>query len=289
MLGALIGAGASLIGGALGSSGAKSAARAQSAAQQAAINEQRRQFDITNQQQQPWVNSGTGALAKLNQLYGISQYQAPAQLPANLASYDAWAQGQQQQTTGNPVRDLLNRSRPPSYEDYTSAVDAYRGQGKMTPMTGVVGMEGPPGASGPDLSDFYNSPDYQFALQQGQQAIERRAAAGGGRFSGNLGTALAEHGQGLATQHLGNYTSRLLQLAGLGQGSATSLGQFGANMAGNVGNLMVGQGDARASGIAGSADAWGNAAGTLGGIAYDYFRNRPKVPSTGMTTAIFGQ
>jgi hypothetical protein len=47
------------------------------------------------------------------------------------------------------------------------------------------------------------------------------------------------------------------------------------NAANNSSALLQSAADARASGIADSADAWGNALGTIGGIAYDKW-GRPK-------------
>lgn len=64
MIGALL-AGASVVSGLLGSSASKRAARAQEQATQASIAEQRRQFDITQQNMQPWLETGRNALATL--------------------------------------------------------------------------------------------------------------------------------------------------------------------------------------------------------------------------------
>lgn len=126
-------------------------------------------------------------------------------------------------------------------EAYNGPVDPNTGR-----PTGV--MAG--GAGGqPDYSAFMNSPDYQFALQQGEQATQRAGSATGNLRSGNTLAALTQFGQGLASQQLGNYTNRLAQLAGVGQQSANTLGGLGANMASNIGNAYTNAGNARASGI----------------------------------------
>lgn len=67
-----------------------------------------------------------------------------------------------------------------------------------------------------------NSEAYKFRLGQGQQAIERSAAARGGLFSGKTGAALQEYGQGMASQEYANEYNRRLGLT-----------QFGADLAGN--------------------------------------------------------
>lgn len=64
MIGALL-AGASVVSGLLGSSSSKRAAQAQQQSDAAAIAEQRRQFDLTRQDQQPWMQAGQNALAQL--------------------------------------------------------------------------------------------------------------------------------------------------------------------------------------------------------------------------------
>jgi hypothetical protein len=64
MIGALI-AGASVVSGLLGSSSSRSAARAQQQSADAATAEQRRHFDITQQNQAPWLEAGRNALGRL--------------------------------------------------------------------------------------------------------------------------------------------------------------------------------------------------------------------------------
>lgn len=185
---------------------ANSAANAEERAAQMTIDEQRRQFDLTRADQQPWLQAGQGALNQLMQLYGL---------------------GGGQQAQGG-------------------------GSGPIDPTTGLPrgGASLAVGGNGqPDYSGFMNSPDYLFALQQGEQATQRAGSAMGNLRSGNTLAALTQYGQGLASQQLGNYTNRLSQLAGVGQQTAQNLGGLGANMAGNIGNAFTNAGNARASGI----------------------------------------
>lgn len=62
--GAAIGGALSLAGGMMGDDSAEDAAKAQQKASEAAIAEQRRQFDILQQNQAPWLNTGKWALDK---------------------------------------------------------------------------------------------------------------------------------------------------------------------------------------------------------------------------------
>ncbi len=148
----------------------------------------------------------------------------------------------------------------------------YRGVGEqaIAQYNRLMGL----GGEAPDYSTFFASPDYLWALQQGQQALERSAAARGGLFSGNTGVALTEFGQGLASQQLGNYMNRLTQLMGIGQSSAAGTAAAGQQTAQGIADSLAGIGDARSSGIIGANNAWMNALGRIGGLAMDYFDRR---------------
>lgn len=70
------------------------------------------------------------------------------------------------------------------------------------------------------LALFQESPDYQFRLEQGQQALERSQAARGGLLSGRAALEAQRFGQGEASAEYGNYINRLQSLAGMGQSAA---------------------------------------------------------------------
>lgn len=79
MAGAIIGAGASILGGITGGKGASKAAKAQAQAQQAALQEQQRQFNITQQNFAPYQQAGTQALSGVQTLTGLNGNDAQAQ------------------------------------------------------------------------------------------------------------------------------------------------------------------------------------------------------------------
>lgn len=118
------------------------------------------------------------------------------------------------------------------------------------------------------------TPGYQFAFNEGQRALESSAAASGGLFSGKAGKALTQYGQGMADQQYGTHLNRLASLAGLGQAATAQNNQMGMQTAGNVGNALQNAGNARASGIAGSANAWGSTLGQLAGLGGYAYGNR---------------
>lgn len=82
------------------------------------------------------------------------------------------------------------------------------------------------------LFEIMNDPDqiantnaYKFRFNQGQQALERSAAAKGMLNSGNTLAALADYGQGQASQEYGNEFNRLSQA--VGQRNQFNLGKAG--------------------------------------------------------------
>lgn len=131
-----------------------------------------------------------------------------------------------------------------------------------------------------DWSGFTNSPDYQFALDQGFKNMDRSAASRGRLYSGGYGEDLTKFGQGLATQNYGNYMNRLAGLSDTGQTTASGLGVLGANYANNAGQNMMAAGNARASGYANQANILGNTVGQLGQIGANYFGSMQKPYST---------
>lgn len=102
-------------------------------------------------------------------------------------------------------------------------------------------------------ADFQQDPAYQFNQQQGEQAIQRSAAASGGLVSGGALKDIANYSQGLAgNQYQQSYSNALAAyqqaysqfsnkynmlsgLAGLGQNAATQTATSGANAAGQIG------------------------------------------------------
>ena len=122
-----------------------------------------------------------------------------------------------------------------------------------------------------DFSSFQQSPDYQFAFDQGMRALDRSAAARGSLFSGGADADRIAFGQGLASQQYGNYYNRLAGLAGIGQTSANQLGQFGAQNAANQGQYAMGSANARASAYGQQANAWTIAlAGVGSAVGYGF-------------------
>lgn len=130
------------------------------------------------------------------------------------------------------------------------------GKGATYTLGSMYGI-GKDGATGgqQDFSQFYNSPDYEFARQQGQLGLDRYENSKGLALSGGALKDVAQFNQGLASQQFGNYFNRLLSLSQLGQQSASSLSNNAVSLGGQIGNTMQGIGQSQAAGIVGSANA----------------------------------
>ena len=235
---------APIVGGLIGSSASRSATRAQTQADAAAIAEQRRQYDLSRQDMQPWLGAGTNALRQMQIELGRPVSTAPP-----LAGTE----------TATGVRNNL-------YGDGFNSIPGlggFRLPVKTQPTMGTIASGVPQTAAAP-RSGFTASPGYEFVRSEGMRGLERSAAARGGAFSGNALRGLDQFNNGLASQEYANYYNRLAGLSGTGQTASNNLGSLGANTAGNIGQLLSNSGAARASGVVGSANAWGGALNQLG-------------------------
>jgi hypothetical protein len=133
-------------------------------------------------------------------------------------------------------------------------------------------------ASG-NYSSFYNSPNYQFAQQQGLQALDASAAAKGNLYAGGYGKDLEQYGQGLASQQYNNYYGQLMGLASLGQNAASTTGYQGANAASQSGNDLMTGASAYGTGQINQANAWSNGLGQVMNGVGTYLGYQSTTPS----------
>lgn len=124
---------------------------------------------------------------------------------------------------------------------------------------------------------FVNTPQYQFQMQQGGQALRNADTPGVGALSGAALKDLMGFNQGLASTYYGNYFnmqqqaqqnvfSRLSGLAGLGQNAATQVGTVGTSLGTGIAQAQAAAGASQAGGIVGSANAL--TSGLNNGAAY---------------------
>lgn len=131
---------------------------------------------------------------------------------------------------------------------------------KRDPETGELVYTEP---SQDQLAYLQNLPGYQFAYDQGLQALDRTAASRGNLISGNQLQAATQYGQNMAALQYGNEWNRLASLAGYGQTAGQYLGDLGTNTANSLASLYAAQGNAAAAGTLGTASAYSQGLNTL--------------------------
>jgi len=95
---------------------------------------------------------------------------------------------------------------------------------------------------------FYESPGYQWRVEEGRKGVDRNMAARGLLNSGRRGKALVEYNQNMASNDFGDYMNRLAAAAGIGQTAVNSGNYAASNYGANAGNAIQNAGQARASG-----------------------------------------
>jgi hypothetical protein len=138
------------------------------------------------------------------------------------------------------------------------------GKGANNLLESFYGLNG----TGPALGDsalarFKESPDYKFALSEGMAGLENSAAAKGGLLGGNQIRRTVEFGQGLASNNLQNYLTRISGMSQQGLSAAGALAGNGATMSGQIGGTMGNIGQAQASGTVGMANGVNSAMNNL--------------------------
>ena len=231
---AWLAAGASILGGLISSSGSRSAGDAAGAGSLAAVDRQRRQFDIATGLARPSIEAGDTARDQLLRLLGL----APTQQ----------VQGQ----TGGNFRDLVGRIPGGQRGRFPGGLGGF-GQGFLGGNGGLQGQE----TSADPLDVIRNTPGFEFQLEQGRRALNTNRSAGG-ISGGELIKDFARFNQGVASNFYQDYANRLANLAGTGQTAATSAGTQGIISGRGIGNALQNAGLARASGIIGSSNAFGN-------------------------------
>jgi hypothetical protein len=275
-----------VIAGAVSSNGAKKGAAAAQHGADAATAETARQYDQTRNDFAPWRSAGANALDTLSSLYGwapASQaagreaalqpvHHGDADLPQGTSTinrghgrYDVMYQGGVigQLTPGGKSGHFT----PAQGVNVGQLLSDQQTQAHASQQTGA-----PQGGTGqPNMNAFFASPDYQFRRDEGNRGIEGSFAARGMGQSGNALRALTEFNSNLASGEFGNYFNRLAGIAGIGQTATNQTAAYGADAASQAGRNSLYAGNARASGIQGQADAWGNTAQGLAGL-YGYYK-----------------
>lgn len=170
---------------------------------------------------------------------------------------------------GNRLQELLGLGGLKSAQGYGSLMQRFNGQG------------------------LEQEPGYQFGLQQGQRGLDNSAAARGGYYSGAQLKAASRFNNDYASTKYGDaynrdkadkdsIYNRLSLITGAGQLGASQVGQLGASMANNNGQLitqnaynngnnMIGAANARASSYLSQGNALQNVVNAGASALGNYF------------------
>lgn len=90
-----------------------------------------------------------------------------------------------------------------------------------------------------NMDEFYDSPDYQFSLEQGEQALERKQSASGSRFGGGAIKEALKFSQGLASGEFNNFFNRLKSLADMGGNAAAGVANTAADAGQSIASMTT--------------------------------------------------
>jgi hypothetical protein len=250
----------STLGGALiGSNSANQALKAQQRSTDAALAEQRRQYDQTRAD-----------------LYGARDLSRTDLLGGQRQSRADLTQGMDRS------RADLNQGLSGALGDYAP----YQQAGRQALAQYQQALAKPVTAA-----DVMADPGYQFGLQQGQLALDRKTAAMGGRVSGaalkaasRYGTDYASTGYNAAYQRRQDSLNRLAQLAGMGQQAAGQAASARLGTAGSLSSGALGTAGAMSSGSLGTAGQLGQGQFQAAGGAANAGANRANAISDLVTS-----
>jgi hypothetical protein len=234
--GAVIGGGASIIAGEMQSGAAGDAARISADAARYQTDVQRQIYDQIRADQEPWRETGAGALGQLRELTGIGE------------------------TPTERRQRVFGPAGPPP------APGAAPGSAELLRPFALSDFEADPGYE-------FRRAEGMRAIERSAAARGGALSGGALRETERFGQGLAsqEYQNAFDRYNTGqtNTFNRLASLAGVGQTSNAATGQAGSNFANaatgisqadatNQGNAILAAGNARASGYAGAGDAVGN-------------------------------
>lgn len=186
-----------------------------------------------------------------------------AAIGAVVTAGSAYMQNRAQKKAANAAQNAADASNAQQQLIYENA----RGDLKPYQDLGLTGIAGLNALAAGDYSGFQNSPDYQFALQQGLQGVDRSAASRGALYSGGQLADLNNYAQGMASQNLGTYRNFLTGLAGMGQNASGMIAGVGQNNANAQSGNNWGAAGAAGNSAINQANNWSQLGAGLGGLA----------------------
>ena len=121
------------------------------------------------------------------------------------------------------------------------------GQPALQGQQALIGLRGAPEQQAA-ITALEQSPFFQSAVRQGEEALLQRASATGGLRGGNIQAALAQFRPQMLESQISQQYDRLGGLTSLGQASAAGQASAGMQSAGAIGKLLEQRGAALAGG-----------------------------------------
>lgn len=279
----------------IGGNAAENAAETQGHAASDASAVQQHMFDVSNEQQQPFIRSGYGANAELSRLLGVGgggsgegvgagpqrtewnsangklfgdKYLPPDTTTKDVGGgwYEVWNGGSRigSLRPGGPNGKFVADGSPIPQAAYDRLNGVSGGAGGAGDGTGGTGLRTGylSETFGPDQFKENLDPGYQFRLQQGAQGVMNGAASGSGSLSGPALKALMDYNQASASGEFNNSFNRFQTQQGNIFQRLTSLATLGQNAAANTGAQGVATGANIGANIVGAGNA--AAAGQVG-------------------------
>jgi len=288
--GTAISVGGSLLGGVLSNdassdaantqaSAANSAAQLEAQAAQRALEEQKRQFDLSRSDLAPWKNTGNAALDQLSLMTGIypqsqrlsslgsmggsmGDYKAVnspdlidtskggafnpnadlyASSPEYKAAYDKFMGWHQSRYGKSPNLSLGSDEQiaEKQIQDFGFNLGNYNTNKKTSYDKNLQDNSAAAQAKQDAYSFASTDPSYAFRQSEGNKGIEAALRARGMYGSGGALKELTEYNSNLASTEYGNQFGRLSTLAGYGQNATNSGNTLGAQYAANAGNIGI--------------------------------------------------
>lgn len=279
--GPIIGAVGSLAGGAMQSNAAGNAANASAQGSRDAINAQLAMYNQNRADTLPFQTTGVGALNMLAQMYGLPTYSGGLN-PGGITVSGGEPAKKKKRSLFDKLTDPANLAGQFGGTSYDPMGFFGKPGQSTTPLQfnfGGAGAGGATGAVSPgtgvaDFSQFYQTPDFLVARDEGVQGLDRGAAARGRLYSGGADADRMRFASNLGSQAFGNFQNNLFRLAGFGGQASSQLNQLGQNTASGVSNSLANLGNARASGYLNQGAAWGNALNGVGSSLGQYWGSR---------------
>lgn len=266
-----IGGASSIVGGLFQSDATKDAAETAANASRDASSLQYKMFQEQQAAMEPWRASGINALNRLNALMGLPEYVDRESGAARFIPESGPPSVARTMMSPGGTVTAFGRTYPTLNVAYPKELAAAT-PGRYLPARTE------PTQDWRSLMD----PGYEFRKQEGINALAAAGAASGNYGSGNMGVALQDFGQNLASQEFQNVYNRLAGMSGTGQVQSQAIGGMGVNTGNAMANYLNQAGQNIAQGqVAGSNALWGGVRDAGNSLAsyYMFGNNGGRSPS----------